>query len=119
VRRPSTKQQGYGGGWDALSRRLRAAHVARYGWTCPGHDVPAHPSTDLVVDHLDERTDPTAPRSRALDRLRVLCRGCNSRRQAQYNAAHGIGGRRRTIPRANRKNATREWGVLATDAPSF
>ena len=36
------------------SRALRAAHVARYGWWCPGEAEAeeAHESHDLVADHI-------------------------------------------------------------------
>lgn len=45
---------------------------------CPGWDRPAHPSDDLTADHV-------LPRARGGEQggpLRVLCRPCNSARQA-------------------------------------
>jgi len=54
------------------SRALRAAHVADHGWWCPGlESVPAHPSRDLVADHVV----PGHPEMG----YRIVCRGCNAR----------------------------------------
>lgn len=60
------------GDWPALSRQLRAEHVAQHGWTCPGWHTPPHPSTDLTVDHILARTN--------TEGYRVLCRSCNARK---------------------------------------
>lgn len=59
---------------------MRAAleiHIRLYGWTCPGWGVPAHHSTDLTGDHdlalaLGGLSAP--------GNVRILCRGCNSRK---------------------------------------
>ena len=60
------------GTWPALSRKLRADHVATHGWWCPGWNTPPHPSHDLTVDHVERRTGTAG--------YQVLCRSCNSRK---------------------------------------
>ncbi len=103
ARRPTTKQRGYGGSWRRFSLAVRRAHP--YCAECGA-------TSDLTVDHLDERDDSTSIRSTALDRVRVLCRACNSRRQATRNAARGVGRKpTRTRGGSGRSVATR--GVLA------
>ena len=60
-------------------RRLVADHRARVGDWCPGlGQHPAHPSADLVADHVVE----VAAGGPASGPLRVLCRSENSRRSA-------------------------------------
>jgi 5-methylcytosine-specific restriction protein A len=60
-------------------RRLVADHRATIGDWCPGlEDHPAHPSADLVADHVIE----VAVSGLATGPLRVLCRSENSRRSA-------------------------------------
>jgi hypothetical protein len=61
-------------------RRLVADHRATIGDWCPGlEDHPAHPSADLVADHVVE----VAIGGLATGPLRVLCRQENSRRSAR------------------------------------
>lgn len=48
------------------------AHRQRYGNWCPGYGVPAHPSSDLTLDHI-------IPGSLE-GGTQVLCRGCNTRK---------------------------------------
>jgi 5-methylcytosine-specific restriction protein A len=61
-------------------RRLVADHRAEVGDWCPGlEDHPAHPSADLVADHVVE----VAVSGLATGPLRVLCRSENSRRSAR------------------------------------
>lgn len=60
------------GNWPTLSRTIRQAHVEQHGWTCPGWQVPAHPSTDLTVDHIQQRSGEHG--------YQVLCRSCNARK---------------------------------------
>jgi hypothetical protein len=61
-------------------RRLVAEHRATIGDWCPGlPGHPAHPSADLVADHLIE----VAAGGPASGPLRVLCRSENSRRSAR------------------------------------
>jgi hypothetical protein len=61
-------------------RRLVADHRATIGDWCPGlEDHPAHPSADLVADHVIE----VAVNGLETGPLRVLCRGENSRRSAR------------------------------------
>jgi hypothetical protein len=58
-------------------RRLVADHRATVGDWCPGLAAhPAHPSADLVADHVVE----VAAGGPAAGPLRVLCRSENSRR---------------------------------------
>lgn len=101
--RPSPRQRGYGAAWDRLSLHYRARH--------PWCEI-CESTVDLVLDHLDERDDPTAVRSTAPDRLRVLCRGCNTRRQNEANARRGTTGRPRTRRRS--RGAT---GALVENDP--
>jgi len=61
-------------------RRLVADHRAEVGDWCPGlEDHPAHPSADLVADHVVE----VAIGGLETGPLRVLCRAENSRRSAR------------------------------------
>jgi 5-methylcytosine-specific restriction enzyme A len=61
-------------------RRLVADHRATIGDWCPGlEDHPAHPSADLVADHVVE----VAISGLATGPLRVLCRQENGRRSAR------------------------------------
>jgi hypothetical protein len=61
-------------------RRVVADHRATIGDWCPGlEDHPAHPSADLVADHVIE----VAISGLATGPLRVLCRGENGRRSAR------------------------------------
>jgi 5-methylcytosine-specific restriction enzyme A len=65
-------------------RRLVADHRAEVGDWCPGlEDHPAHPSADLVADHVVE----VAVGGLASGPLRVLCRSENSRRSANLLAS--------------------------------
>jgi hypothetical protein len=60
-------------------RRVVAERRATIGDWCPGlEDHPAHPSADLVADHVVE----VAIGGLATGPLRVLCRSENSRRSA-------------------------------------
>jgi 5-methylcytosine-specific restriction enzyme A len=61
-------------------RRLVAEHRATIGDWCPGlEDHPAHPSADLVADHVIE----VAVSGLESGPLRVLCRQENGRRSAR------------------------------------
>lgn len=109
MRKLTTKQRGYGNRWRRLSEQARRAQ--------PWCSI-CGATEDLTLDHLDERDDPTAYRSSALARLRVLCRSCNSRRQARRNAARGIGGWRRSGAKREGRSgseARRARGVLSDD----
>jgi 5-methylcytosine-specific restriction protein A len=76
--RGSATRRGYGYGWRGLARQLVTEHVASYGSVCPGHSVPAHPSTDLTVDHIIPKSQGG---SNERSNLMVLCRGCNARKR--------------------------------------
>ena len=66
-------------------RRLVADHRATVGDWCPGLEVhPAHPSADLVADHVVE----VAVSGLETGPLRVLCRQENSRRSARVLARY-------------------------------
>lgn len=65
-------------GTQRQSRELRAAWVARHGWTCPGWKRAPHPSRDLTLDHVI----PVVEGGQFCGPVRVLCRSCNSARQA-------------------------------------
>jgi 5-methylcytosine-specific restriction protein A len=60
-------------------RQAVAAHVAAFGWWCPGWRRPGHPSMDLTADHLD----PPGAGGPEHGPLRVLCRACNGARGAR------------------------------------
>lgn len=72
-------------GYGRNERRRRSdhvrAHVEQYGWVCPGWRRDAHASTDLTADHVI----PQAAGGRVGGSLRVLCRSCNSSRQAELD----------------------------------
>ncbi|MFI1520636.1 HNH endonuclease [Kitasatospora cineracea] len=75
--RGSATQRGYDSQWQRTARRAVAAHRQQYGDWCPGHGVPAHPSSDLTADHVVPLSKGGA--STAENTL-VLCRGCNARK---------------------------------------
>lgn len=78
AQRGSAHQRGYTSRYRSLARTVVAEHVRLHGHACPGWQVPAHESSDLTVDHII----PLA-RGGTHDRsnMRVLCRGCNSRKR--------------------------------------
>lgn len=80
-RESRAKQTGYG----RNERRRRAdtvrVHVEQYGWVCPGWQRDSHPADDLTADHIQ----PTARGGESGGPLRVLCRPCNSARQASLD----------------------------------
>ena len=65
----------YAGAWRYNSQQLRNNWIILHGYHCPGWNIegwtgrPAHPATDLVVDHD----------------LGVMCRSCNSHKAATYD----------------------------------
>ncbi len=66
----------YRGAHPAMSKAIRSAHVAAYGFMCPG--VPGltelHPSRDLTASHVETRRP-------ELGYEGALCRSCNSKRR--------------------------------------
>lgn len=52
--------------------------MQRNGWNCPGWKRAPHPATDLTADHLD----PPGLGGPETGPLGVLCRSCNSAKQA-------------------------------------
>jgi 5-methylcytosine-specific restriction protein A len=69
--------------YSSREKRRRAAAVtewrATYGDVCPGWEREAHPSSDLVADHIVA----VAAGGAESGPLRVLCRSCNSSRGAR------------------------------------
>lgn len=66
--------------WAERQRRARAVaeHRTQHGDWCPGWHRPAHPSSDLTADHIT----PVAAGGHPHGPLQVLCRSCNSSKQA-------------------------------------
>lgn len=54
------------------------AHRRQHGDWCPGWQRAPHPATDLTADHVT----PVAAGGHETGPLQVLCRSCNSRKQA-------------------------------------
>lgn len=71
----------------SLERRRRRAVVERWrrlhGDVCPGFGCPPHLATDLTADHIV----PIALGGSPEGELSVLCRSCNSRKQARPGIA--------------------------------
>lgn len=70
-----------GARWSERQRRATTVrqHRENRGDWCPGYGRPPHPSTDLTADHIVAQADGGA----ADGPLTVLCRSCNSRKNAQ------------------------------------
>lgn len=73
--RGSATARGYGAAWQRIAKAVLARHRRLHGDMCPGWQRPAHPATDLTVDHWIPKAkggtdDP--------ENLTVLCRSCNS-----------------------------------------
>ncbi len=69
--------------WRRLSRTLISTHTSLHGWNCPGLTTGTishtpHPSSDLVVDHIDGN-----PLNNTPTNLRVVCRSLNTRLRHQ------------------------------------
>jgi 5-methylcytosine-specific restriction enzyme A len=58
--------------WRQRRKADIAAHVARFGWWCPGYGRPGHASRDLTDDHVTPGSLEGG--------TQVLCRGCNTRK---------------------------------------
>lgn len=85
--RAKTRQKRVVRPYTAQEQRRRAGVVTAWrdvhGDLCPGWGVPAHASGDLTADHPDEVAlsgDESQP-------LAVLCRSCNSRKNAERQHA--------------------------------
>lgn len=79
-RRPR-RRDGYGRNEARRRADTVRVHVEQFGWVCPGWQKPAHPAEKLTADHVlptGRGGDPSGP-------LRVLCRSCNSSRQASLD----------------------------------
>jgi 5-methylcytosine-specific restriction protein A len=76
--RGSAHKRGYTSKYRVVASSVIAEYRARHGEWCPGHGVPAHAASDLTVDHIIPLAHGGTP-ERA--NLRVLCRGCNSRKR--------------------------------------
>lgn len=66
----------YHGTWQTTRRAVLTAWRAEHGNWCPGWNRPAHPATDLTVDHVNPRDPHT---------LGVLCRACNGSKGARQS----------------------------------
>lgn len=66
----------------ARRARVVTAHRRQLGDWCPGWRRPPHPAQDLTADH----PIPVAVGGAEGQDLTVLCRSCNSRKQAQVTA---------------------------------
>jgi 5-methylcytosine-specific restriction endonuclease McrA len=65
--------------WRRLSAMILREHRQALGDVCPGDPThPAHPCTDLTVDHIRPISKGGAPFDRA--NLRVVCRSANGRK---------------------------------------
>ena len=76
-RRGSAAARGYDREWQMLVAQMKAEHVARQGWVCPGWGVPSHPSGDLTGDH---RVPLSVGGQSVRENVVILCRACNSRK---------------------------------------
>lgn len=74
----NTTERGLGSAHKRKSKQVRAEHVRRFGWICPGYNRPPHYSTDLTADHVTPRAKGGTTESPYV----VLCRSCNSSRGA-------------------------------------
>ncbi len=66
--------------WQRLSARVLRAWRGEHGDWCPGYGRPAHPASDLTVDHVVPLAAGGAPLDIA--NTAVLCRSCNSSKGA-------------------------------------
>ncbi|MGK2852252.1 MAG: HNH endonuclease [Candidatus Limnocylindrales bacterium] len=66
--------------WQRLSARVLRAWRGEHGNWCPGYQRPAHPASDLTVDHVVPLAAGGAPFDIA--NTAVLCRSCNSTKGA-------------------------------------
>lgn len=81
---PSSHARGLDRTHERLTRQTIEAHVATYGWVCPGYGVPAHPVAPggLTGDHvLPRSTHPELVHEPS--NYAVLCRPCNGRKGAR------------------------------------
>jgi 5-methylcytosine-specific restriction endonuclease McrA len=78
--RATTAERGYDSDWERLRGWVVRRHVAKYGWTCPGLLVPAHPSRDLTGHHIVPLSEGG---ENVASNVAVLCRGCNVREQVR------------------------------------
>ncbi|HUW15993.1 MAG TPA: HNH endonuclease [Actinomycetes bacterium] len=86
--------------WQRLSARVLRAWRGQHGNWCPGYQRPAHPASDLTVDHVVPLAAGGAPFDIA--NCAVLCRSCNSTKGASTDADRGGVAHRDTRLRADR-----------------
>lgn len=77
-KRTQAKRAGYGRREMDRRHDTVRAWVQRNGWVCPGWRRDTHPAKDLTADHVDP-IGLGGPQDGALE---VLCRSCNSAKQA-------------------------------------
>jgi 5-methylcytosine-specific restriction endonuclease McrA len=107
VRHRSTEARGYGTSWRMVRDAAVTAHVARYGWVCPGWQRPAHTVTpgQLTGDHrVPMRTGGTAQPGN----VAILCHSCNSRKGGREGGGEGAG---RAAPAGAATVPVRNYGV--------
>jgi 5-methylcytosine-specific restriction protein A len=69
--------------WQQLSARVLRAWRGEHGDWCPGYGRPAHPASDLTVDHVEPLAAGGAPLD--IGNTAVLCRSCNSTKGASVD----------------------------------
>lgn len=70
--------------WRRLARSVKARHVRRRGYLCPGWGRTAHLAARLSADHIVPVVLGGAPFSQA--NVQVLCVECNGRKDAATRA---------------------------------
>ena len=89
--------------WQRLSARVLRAWRGEHGSWCPGYNRPAHPASDLTVDHVIPLAADGAPFDVA--NTSVLCRSCNSTKGASNGGGVAHTGTRSRPDRARRLRA--------------
>lgn len=69
--------------WRRLARSVKARHLSRHGYMCPGWEVPRHLANRLSVDHIVSLVDGGEPYSEA--NVQILCVSCNARKGSRQN----------------------------------
>jgi 5-methylcytosine-specific restriction protein A len=81
--------------WQRLSARVLRAWRGEHGNWCPGYNRPAHPASDLTVDHVVPLTTGGAPFD--VGNTAVLCPSCNSTKGASTEGG-GVAHRATRMP---------------------
>ncbi len=94
--------------WQRLSARVLRAWRGQHGNWCPGYKRPAHPASDLTVDHVIPLAAGGAPFD--IGNCAVLCRSCNSTK--------GAGDGDRGSPHAGSALLEDRWSAIHLSQPS-